>query len=93
MYLASHLYNNYQDKTIQTFHYDPTIDFHRANLGLDELAYDLVEKVDLESVVIPFTDRDLKDDDLHEFRENLHNYPSLVFAFECALKKIKRTNF
>lgn len=35
--LASYLYNRYPTITIQTFHYDPTIDFHRNNLGIENL--------------------------------------------------------
>ena len=35
--LASHLYNKHKDKTIQTYHYDPTIDFHKNNVGLEDL--------------------------------------------------------
>ena len=37
LYLSSYLWNHYQDKTTQTFHYDRTKDFHQANLGLTEL--------------------------------------------------------
>lgn len=37
LYLASHLFAYHKDKTLQTFHYDSTLDFHRANLGLDTM--------------------------------------------------------
>ena len=48
--LGSYLYTKYLDQSIQTFHYTPKSDFHRENLGLDELACNLVEKIDLPSV-------------------------------------------
>lgn len=35
LYLSSYLYQ--QNLAIQTFHYDPTIEFHQNNLGLDQL--------------------------------------------------------
>ena len=35
--LASHLWTNYKNQTTMTFHYDPTIDYHVANFGLEEL--------------------------------------------------------
>lgn len=35
--LSSYLYNNYSDKSIQTFHYNPVDDFHKHNLGLESL--------------------------------------------------------
>jgi hypothetical protein len=35
LYLSSYLYQ--QNSAIQTFHYDPTIEFHQNNLGLDQL--------------------------------------------------------
>lgn len=33
--LSAYLHTNYQDKSIQTFHYNPESDFHREHLGLD----------------------------------------------------------
>lgn len=35
--LAGYLCNNYRDKTIMTFHYDCSVDYHIANFGLEEL--------------------------------------------------------
>lgn len=35
--ISSYLHNNYSDKSIQTFHYNPTDDFHKNNLGLESL--------------------------------------------------------
>lgn len=35
--LSSYLFNNYNNKTNQTFHYSDHSDFHRDNLGLDNL--------------------------------------------------------
>lgn len=37
LYLSSYLWNNYRSKTVQTFHYDKTVDYHRNNLGVDDL--------------------------------------------------------
>jgi len=37
LWLSCLFYTRYQDKTIQTFHYDPLHDFHRNNLGLEDL--------------------------------------------------------
>jgi hypothetical protein len=34
--LASHLNLHHKEKTIQTYHYDQDIDFHRPNIGLEE---------------------------------------------------------
>lgn len=36
--IAGYLGTQYQDQTEMTFHYDPTVDFHASNLGLEELA-------------------------------------------------------
>jgi len=33
--LASHLNLHYEEKTIQTYHYDQGVDFHQANIGLE----------------------------------------------------------
>jgi hypothetical protein len=35
--LASHLWMHHKNQTTMTFHYDPTVDFHRSNFGLEEL--------------------------------------------------------
>lgn len=35
--LSAYLYNKYRDKTMQTFHYDKNSDYHKSNLGLDNL--------------------------------------------------------
>lgn len=35
--LSSYLFNHYKDQTDQTFHYDPSDEYHRNNLGLDGL--------------------------------------------------------
>jgi hypothetical protein len=37
LYLSSYLWNRYKDQAIQTFHYDPENDFHKDNLGFDQL--------------------------------------------------------
>jgi len=37
--LSSDLYNNYKDKTVQTFHYDHSSDYHKNNLGLEDLLH------------------------------------------------------
>lgn len=37
--LSAKLYSNYKEKTIQTFHYNPSLDFHRSNLGLENLLH------------------------------------------------------
>ena len=34
--LASHLNLHYKEKTVQTYHYDQEVDFHRENIGLEE---------------------------------------------------------
>lgn len=34
---SSYLYSRYADKTIQTYHYDRTSDYHQEHIGLDEL--------------------------------------------------------
>lgn len=48
--LSAYLYNKYREQTIQTFHYNPALDFHRENLGLDEIAHNLIEKINLQDV-------------------------------------------
>jgi hypothetical protein len=37
LYLASYLWNRYQDKSIITFHFDINEDYHRPHIGLDDL--------------------------------------------------------
>jgi len=37
--LSTKLYSNYKEKTIQTFHYDSNLDFHRVNLGIEDLLH------------------------------------------------------
>jgi len=37
--LAAYLYNNYQNQTVQTYHYDPAVEFHTNHLGLDSLVH------------------------------------------------------
>lgn len=37
--LASHLYCNYKEKTLQTFHWDPASDYHKNHLGLEQLIH------------------------------------------------------
>jgi len=37
--LASHLWTNYADKTLLTYHFTPGHDFHRAHLGLENIIY------------------------------------------------------
>jgi hypothetical protein len=37
LWLSSLIYSKYNDITIQTFHYDPSVDYHRENLGIDSL--------------------------------------------------------
>jgi hypothetical protein len=34
--LASYLHTQYQDQTCMTFHYDPSIEYHQNNFGLEE---------------------------------------------------------
>ena len=37
--MASHLFANYNDKTLLTYHYLPGDDFHRTHLGLENIIY------------------------------------------------------
>lgn len=37
--MASHLYNSHKDKLSIRYHYDNTIDYHKAHLGFNELAF------------------------------------------------------
>ena len=37
LWLGSYLHKHYLDKTALTFHYDSSLDFHQAHLGLDDL--------------------------------------------------------
>jgi hypothetical protein len=37
LWIGSYLYNKFRNQTAMTFHYNPTLDFHRDHLGLDEL--------------------------------------------------------
>jgi len=37
--IAGELYQNYSDKTLLTFHYDPISDYHQANLELSQLMH------------------------------------------------------
>jgi len=48
--LSAYLYTRYCNQSTQTFHYTPKLDFHRENLGLDELACNQIEQVDLQSI-------------------------------------------
>jgi hypothetical protein len=48
--LSAYLYNKYRDQSIQTFHYTTKLDFHRKNLGLDELAHNSIEKINLQDI-------------------------------------------
>lgn len=37
--LASHLWSNYKDKTLLTYHFQPGHTFHRSHLGLENIIY------------------------------------------------------
>lgn len=39
LYLASHLRKNYKDIALQTYHCDPTNDYHREFVGLEDMMY------------------------------------------------------
>lgn len=39
LYIASQLYNVYRDITVQTYHCDPTSEYHRAFVGLEDMMY------------------------------------------------------
>lgn len=39
LYLSAIVYSQYQQKTIQTFHYDSKSDFHKTHLGLEKLLH------------------------------------------------------
>jgi len=41
LWLASHVWHNYHDKSEITFHYDSKVDYHRLHLGFDEMCYQL----------------------------------------------------
>jgi len=41
LWMASHVWNNYQDRSEITFHYDSTVDYHRTHLSFDELAHQI----------------------------------------------------
>lgn len=41
LWIASHAWNHYCDKTTMTFHYDSSIDYHRVHLSFDELAHQI----------------------------------------------------
>jgi hypothetical protein len=47
LWLASHVWNNHQDKSKITFHYDSKVDYHRMHLGFDELCYQLQSNADV----------------------------------------------
>lgn len=38
--IAGHLYANYREKTLQTFHYDHASDYHKTHLGMDMLIHE-----------------------------------------------------
>jgi uncharacterized protein YktA (UPF0223 family) len=37
--MSSHLWTNYADKTLLTYHFEPGNDFHRVHLGLEDIIY------------------------------------------------------
>jgi hypothetical protein len=37
--IASHMYANYKDDTLMTFHYESSSDYHKIHLGLEELLH------------------------------------------------------
>jgi hypothetical protein len=41
LWIASHLWNNFKNQTLITFHYDSKVDYHRLHLGFDELCYNI----------------------------------------------------
>jgi hypothetical protein len=41
LWMASHTWSNYSDKTVMTYHYDSGVDYHRTHLSFDELAYQI----------------------------------------------------
>jgi hypothetical protein len=41
LWIAGHIWNNYRDKTVMTYHYDSEVDYHRTHLSFDELAYQI----------------------------------------------------
>lgn len=47
LWMASHVWNNYRDKSEITFHYDSSVDYHRTHLSFDELAH----QIGLESAI------------------------------------------
>jgi hypothetical protein len=38
--LSAYLYHNYHDKSLQTYHYDKNVEFHRNNIGIERLMTD-----------------------------------------------------
>jgi len=41
LWISSEMFSQYRDKTLQTFLYDPTSDFHKSHLGVDRLCNEL----------------------------------------------------
>lgn len=41
LWMASHTWRNYSDKTVMTYHYDSSVDYHRTHLSFDELAHQI----------------------------------------------------
>ena len=41
LWMAGHAWSNYHDKTILTYHYNSSVDYHRTHLSFDELAYQI----------------------------------------------------
>lgn len=47
LWLSSVVYDEFQDKSIQTFHYDPKVDYHKEHLGFDDLIFFLAQDSDI----------------------------------------------
>jgi hypothetical protein len=41
LWMTSHVWNNYRDRSEITFHYDSKVDYHRTHLSFDELAHQI----------------------------------------------------
>jgi hypothetical protein len=52
LWLASELHSKYSDKSIVTFHFDPDSNYHRSQVGLDELTIRNINKVSQAAVFL-----------------------------------------
>lgn len=51
LYLASYLYNNHKDISLQTYHCDPASDYHKEFVGLEDMMYLKYSKQEIQNAL------------------------------------------